>query len=613
MKYKFRYNNAATVTVSFSSVISLKPFVTDPISQNSSYYGLNCSMSVKKSKNDGDLSSDSSWTFLNPSQCSSPRSSNEDLCKPENTTKRQLEVDVSDPDVESTASSHNQKATDYNFLSIMACLLTITGMTLLTVLLPQNPSENPLENHLIQVYEHAEHPTFENAFNTIQMTRDVLKKAHASNLLDETLQNLNNDTCEAFFNSTITEPPEMHVPYYKEAKQLQNTRQSLLESAKSLIQNPRLQMFVATLVQDICLIKLITDFTKISVSKKKPSDKLTKKLNLKKKAKLFEAVTNSSQIVSDKPEENGKSECERKFEELDSRWSLLGQNHRQRIQHIKRKFLKEIDQIKLQESEGVNRKQKIRLTREKFIQKLKADREIYLHRLRKLRDEKQDSLNEMCHSFKQNRSLSSKDVSVGNFAVVLPNEYDFRKRLEEMKNKQHDNEGNKFQAINNTTISYVPPVIEENNNTLNIFNEQEFPPFIVPKRKHTSKRAKLLKKRLVQNDGKEVAEVVKNIVSSLSKTLVAKTEEEAPLLENTSTDKESLVPVVKKKKTKKTDVNRLYDAAFEKQSKKIKKQDLRKWCKNYEMDYQNSSSDPVLSKQDPQKVYKQKIIHKGLL
>lgn len=573
-------------------------------------------MSVQKLKSDTDLSSDSSWTILNPSQCSSPRSSNEDVRKSEKKTKRQLEVDVSDPNVELVSSNHNQRAADYNFLSIMACLLTITGMTLLTVLLPQNPSENPLENHLIQMYEHAKHPTFDNAFNTIQMTKDVLDKAHSSNLLDEALQNMNNDTCEAFFNSTIAGAPEMDVPYYKEVKHLQNTRQSLLESAKSLIQNPRLQMFVATLVQDICLIKLISDFTKISVSKKKHSEKIkssNKKLSLNKKAKPLEAAANSSQIVSDKPNENGKSECERRFEELDTRWSLLGQNHRQRIQQIKRKFLKEIDQIKLQECEGINRKQKIRVTREKFIQKLKADREVYLHRLRKLRDEKQDTLSEMCHSFKQNRNLSSKDVSVGNFAVVLPNEYDFSKKLEEMKNKERGTEGNQLQAINNTTISYIPPVIEENNNTLKIFNDEEFPPLTVPKRKHTSKRVRLLKKRLAQNDGKEVEDVVKNIVSSLSKSLVVKTEEEASPSENTSTDEGTFVPVVKKKKTNKRDVNRLYDAAFENQSKKIRKQDLRKWRNNFELDYKNGGSEPILSKQDPQKVYKQKVIHKGLL
>lgn len=574
-------------------------------------------MSVQKSKSDAELSSDSSWTILNPSQCSAPQDSNEDVRKSGKKTKRQLEVDSIDPDVEFVSSNHNQKAADYNFLSIMACLLTITGMTLLTVLLPQNHSENPLENHLIQVYEHAEHPTLENALNTIQMTRDVLEKAHSSNLLDEASQNLINDTCDAFFNSTITEAPEINVPHYKEAKQLQNTRQGLLETAKSLIQNPRLQMFVATLVQDICLIKLISDFTKINIAKKKHSNKIkstNNKLSLKKKAKPLEAATNSSEVVSDKPNENGKSECERRFEELDSRWSLLGQNHRQRIQQIKRKFLKEIDQIKLQESEGVNRKQKIRMTREKFIQKLKADREVYLHRLRKLRDEKQDSLNEMCHSFKQNRNLSSKDVSVGNFAVVLPNEYDFNKKLEEMKNKGRGNEGNQLQAINNTTISYVPPVIEENNNTLKIFNEEEFPPLTVPKRKHTSKRARLLKKRLAQNEDKEVDEVVKNIVSSLSKSLVVKKEEEASSpSENTSTDEGTFVPVVKKKKTNKSDANRLYDAAFEKQSKKIRKQDSRKWRKNSEMDYENRGSGPVLSKQDPQKVYNQKVIHKGLL
>lgn len=573
-------------------------------------------MSVQKLKSDADLSSDSSWTILNPSQCSSPRSSNEDVRKSGKKTKRQLEVDVSDPNIELVSSNHNQRAADYNFLSIMACLLTITGMTLLTVLLPQNPSENPLENHLIQMYEHAKHPTFDNAFNTIQMTKDVLEKAHSSNLLDEALQNMNNDTCEAFFNSTIVGAPEMDVPYYKEVKHLQNTRQSLLESAKSLIRNPRLQMFVATLVQDICLIKLISDFTKISVSKKKHSEKIkssNKKLSLNKKAKPLEAAANSSQIVSDKPNENGKSECERRFEELDTRWSLLGQNHRQRIQQIKRKFLKEIDQIKLQESEGINRKQKIRVTREKFIQKLKADREVYLHRLRKLRDEKQDTLSEMCHSFKQNRNLSSKDVSVGNFAVVLPNEYDFSKKLEEMKNKERGTEGNQLQAINNTTISYIPPVIEENNNTLKIFNDEEFPPLTVPKRKHTSKRVRLLKKRLAQNDGKEVEDVVKNIVSSLSKSLVVKTEEEASPSENTSTDEGTFVPVVKKKKTNKRDVNRLYDAAFENQSKKIRKQDLRKWHNNFELDYKNGGSEPILSKQDPQKVYKQKVIHKGLL
>lgn len=554
---------------------------------------------MQLNKSDSDLSSSSSWTFLHGPDSPSRTNSFENVGNGK-ITKELLNQDIEAADAgkkssrpESGSKGRKNKKpakknrTDYtNLLSIIACLFTLTGITLLTTLFPPHFTESAtldqLQHNLAQVYDHTNHPTSENASGSIQATMKAMASAKYLHFTDDD----EDPTCEApeYVNNSLK--IQVIGPYAEEAlpepaaletseEPVTNISRSLYDSAKALLENSSLQMFVATLIQDVCLIKLISEFSKRtreeeeperSVEAKKVRKVLPKKKPIKaKKLSKAKAGPERQKVSPLAPaDENGKSECERRFEELDSRWSALGQNHRQKIQQIKSKFSQEICQIKEQEAESLTRKQKIDSTRDKFLQRLKSDREIYLRRLRKLREEKQKVLNEVCQSVKTSRNLSCKDVSVGNFAVLLPSQYSFSAKLQEIKSKQ-------LEAVRNQSISYVPA------NHAKTFEEL--------RKKYEEKRARLLNKRHMKKQLEEL--------QSSSKSWL-ETEQGSPETSGS-------------KKPSKRNLNELYEAAFEQKSKKIKKHDQLKWAKKFE-DFKWTTPD-VPNKQ----MHRRKIIHKGLL
>ncbi|XP_066149272.1 uncharacterized protein [Euwallacea fornicatus] len=544
-----------------------------------------------------------------------------------------------------------------NFLAIMGCLLIITGMTLLNTYLPSNYVESAdtkeFHNHVKEVYEHGQSPSFEKVASGIQSAKDVIDTTKSMNIFDSLMRNLTEETCEPLsseiFNKTLSSEDlrelktQVIVPYYDKLlrvrtqlkslsidKQLKMFTKSLSERAKELMKSTSFQIFVATLMQDICLVKLISELSKrakmsgkdkeernrgaSTEAKKatKPHRKKRIKRSALKRIKNKDVLAMPAKLSAhdrlNLATENGKSECEKGFEELESRWSALEQSHRETVQQIKDTFQKKMNEIKEREIESFNRQQRIQVTRDEFIQRLKAHREAFLHGLRKLRNERKKLLHEICYNFKKYRDWSNEDISAGNCTIVLPDGYDFVKKLEAIKNKERYN----LQTSNDEAFSYIPAKELESTPHDEIPEE----PLLKSKNKLFGMSVRPLEQIQAKKGIKEFTKVAHNVATApleaASKPLVSKLEEAGastpqPAPEEAWPHDEAYEAVRKRKKSKR-DLSKLYEVTFEKQSEKIKKQDVMKWGKKLKPVPLNA-----LSKQDPSKAQRQKIMRKGLL
>lgn len=133
--------------------------------------------------------------------------------------------------------------------------------------------------------------------------------------------------------------------------------------------------------------------------------------------------------------ENGKSECERRFEELDShrkKSQEVCSKHKLNIQQIKQQYRNEIDAIKDSNIEPMVRLQKIQTLREKYKFQLKKNREMYVREMTKMKRMRTKMLKDLCTQ--KNVDLEMKDVAVGSY--VVPIEEDFYSRLQKIKDKE---------------------------------------------------------------------------------------------------------------------------------------------------------------------------------
>lgn len=125
-------------------------------------------------------------------------------------------------------------------------------------------------------------------------------------------------------------------------------------------------------------------------------------------------------------EESGKSECERRFDELDlyqKKFDSLKQSQRERIKLLKQKYKNEVSYIRDTEEESDARAEKISRTSQRFIKKMKLNRDKYLLELKKVRELRKKSTDE------KRKRENSKDASVGNYAVAIPSVYRFGESL----------------------------------------------------------------------------------------------------------------------------------------------------------------------------------------
>lgn len=129
--------------------------------------------------------------------------------------------------------------------------------------------------------------------------------------------------------------------------------------------------------------------------------------------------------------ETGKSECQRRFEELDHRqkkYENLKQDQKKKIKLLKQKFKNEVSFIKDTEEESEARAEKINRTSQMFIKKLKTNREKYLMELKKVKELRKKVAEDRK---KENR----KDAAIGTYSFSLPPIYDYGEKFKMIKEK----------------------------------------------------------------------------------------------------------------------------------------------------------------------------------
>ncbi|KAG5891008.1 hypothetical protein JTB14_022587 [Gonioctena quinquepunctata] len=319
---------------------------------------------------------------------------------------------------------------------------------------------------------------------------------------------------------------------------LQNKTTSLISGLRKNLLNPRFHILLCTILKDLYLLKMIRDLEgtrgtgqipniindkktnnkskkadggfgkKKEIPKKMKQKNLTNKPESNRKTKNgkkngITPITNTTAAKSsndypqpyvpfnkevfpnnriEKPhnpdDENGKSECERRFQELDFRWESIGESHRQKVQEIKEKFKIELHQLREDEIEFPARNERMKRIRDKYIQHLKNDRERYLYHLRRLRDERHKIMKDIC--LKKKMILNSKDASVGNYAILLPETYNFQQKLDNIKKRE-----NTKQLDTYTVTSYFGPMPPISLDRLKVFNENISSPSILEAKNRT--------------------------------------------------------------------------------------------------------------------------------
>lgn len=647
-----------------------------------------------------------------------------------------------------------EKAERLSILSIAASVLTITGITFLCMLFPQNLEKESLQNvqkTYIDVIT-SKNASEENFLNKTTEMFEVLNEADFFKKMKDNLNKekefmkeevcpfdeVNNESFDGnfdsypihFITSPKSDPSEKGKPDSEskhkpltQYQQVQNKTLGLIKNAKRLLMDPNLQIFVCTVLQDICLIKLVNQLnkqqtdeatdsdgiceekinTKSKMTKETRTNKLKNKQNVKttKKSKKHSTVNinknknyskvaviptfsttkklielgenmnnhNTVKLHLKDDKESGKSECEKRFEELDSRWEAVGLIHRQKIQEIKENFKNEIFHIKENEGEYSLRRQRIQLLRQKYIERLKSDREKYLIQLQKLREEREKVMKNICH--KKNKEVNLKDASVGNYAVVLPKTYDFQQKLQLLKNQNHEVPVSlpfiptasfpKLGAVKNSKFikfQSIPDIPKQEMlklhsdspiKTVNTKSEKYFEKvknYYEKKNKYlqkkalmnveqsksldnTSKMAETIGEALIEDIMShmvtEISEPGKELHSDSSNSSVETVKpNKCPKSSNISVDtlntadvstaenqmgvlEQEFKLIVKRKPTKRD----LYDVAFESKSKKVKQDDMIKWSMQHKEKFYKPPQHQMLTKQDPQKTFKEKIVIKG--
>lgn len=495
-----------------------------------------------------------------------------------------------------------------------------------------------------------------------------------------------------------------------------NVTKKFMSGLKEAFSNGSLHVLICALMQDLCLIKLMRQMNKQNdadnqsqkvakprkvVSKQnkpKSSNQLpktfgknfTNKLNeiIEKKLKDLETpgsksnhhkknknpelsittpciISNcsDSQIIEklnrrykndteikNRENENGKSECQRRFEDLDNEWETLGQNHRLKIQEIKERFKNEIHLVKENEFEDSTRKKRMKLIREKYLERLKNDREKYLLQLNRLRDERHTMLKGVCQQ--QNLILDYKDAGVGNYAVVIPETYDFEQNLKTLKQKEQAMDQMKvtlgqvpLSSIKNSTPTTQQTLFPntyrvKKNESDDMIWQHKVPkatsyqkygkPFELAQKALKKRRSKLKTKNKENAMKPLIEDMVTKMISSISESISKFQENDtisdtSALVYGNTSDYDSRMGkfdsltndysehkfkfVIKSEVQPKTDI---YTLAFGENATKIKEVESAKWTPE-----KKRTKPPlqmqILSKQDPKKSHKEKIMFKGLM
>ncbi|KAL3275156.1 hypothetical protein HHI36_019925 [Cryptolaemus montrouzieri] len=321
--------------------------------------------------------------------------------------------------------------------------------------------------------------------------------------------------------------------------------------------------------------------------------------------------------------ENGKSECERRFEELDNQRKLskdVCTKHRFNIQHIKQLYRSELNALKISNIEPIVRLHKMQTVRENYRLQLKRNREFYMRELYKMKRIRAKMLRDICNQKKN--ELELRDASVGSY--VVPMYEDFYTRLQKIKEKADSSSSQNTLTVQDNSKNQVESMIQLKNpieqHTTKVSNHFSLPQqssyndystneIIVRSRSSVNVNGTNI------NSSANISHVFKNLNKNHTDLSTSKTEKYGiketkigPSSKNNysgeSVEKDSSIM-----SNKNLIQMNLYRIAFEKRGETIKKSDELKWRPKF-VDWEAYRKD--LSKQNPQKSLKPNIVlHKN--
>ncbi|CAH1977249.1 unnamed protein product [Acanthoscelides obtectus] len=371
--------------------------------------------------------------------------------------------------------------------TIIASILTITGITILCMLFPQDIDTQSHEQ-VHKAYVEVVSRTDETIPEVINKTSEVLKVVAETNLLDKIHDRLEcddggecskeDDICPADGDATGSDTDHdglEHFPGKREKKGSWKKTRSKLTPKKSKkqdgVSNNTKESTKTEITSHPQKVNEVNNVTKLveqtsSVNARSQSNAVNNKtssLNTYKKVmyrqtkdlvkETNELLVSTMNETSNRPQSapfsnkkvtkkvdptkepaldlirlmtNG-TERHQEIEELRKRWECAGNDYRRRIDLIKQEFRDEV--MPTRYIDFSQRSQKIRMIRQKYVAFLKMHRERYLAQLRRYREDKQKLIDEIC--LRVQESTNQKDASVGNYAVLLDG-YDFRQTLKNL-------------------------------------------------------------------------------------------------------------------------------------------------------------------------------------
>lgn len=400
------------------------------------------------------------------------------------------------------AKSRLSKTDTISILSLAASVLTITGLTLLMMMFPSSVSKTEYEqvqDNYVNIMTSQE-SNLDEVIKNITRSSEVLEIAHNSNMLSnmtDIIKNgsgpngellnedlLSNITTE--FNDKINQSDKKRKTFMDAIRSVRNNTSPLyksifkgfgvttghaIKSLEELFVDTNFQRIVCTLLQDVCLIKLIYELNKkLATDSTNQVDSTRTNSNIRKsKSKRKVTPTTDSKKLANTPDKfnNKLNEAENKIKELHSQIQHIGSVHRKNIQNVKEKYKAKLNDIK-KETDLKSKNKLIQRTHDKYLQKLKLHREDYLKQLEEVKEERRIIMREICNA-KCQKDKGQKDECVGNYGVLIPGCYDFQERLKEMKK----NVNQTYLPTTNVSLSKIRPSIEQirNKSMVNIISK----------------------------------------------------------------------------------------------------------------------------------------------
>lgn len=473
---------------------------------------------INNSKSNSDVSSEESWSVIDSLNTEPNKTSLESIVVIDKDTN---EEDVVEPHsdksfVDLTEETHHEakklpkksgskklkskkkkcKELPFNIslLIMMACVITVSGISILsTIFANEKHAIHKLETDFSEQLRQSEPEIdviFKKTSEIVANYSEMLSNVEGDDICPLENPFLTNATLDEAFGPVFKELVQWNVTEANPSNSPYDKLQNVVSNIYRAIKDPYIHLLLGTLLQNVCLTKVLlgmwSENTKTDTGSKKTvknnvgldKNKIdtkstlslrTKRKLLEKRIKLFEKqialkkpslgsrnVNNISpsppkvdldhqalnitgvKIDMQQPNENqqgGKVESKN----LDIGIERIENSHprkaKQRQQDVSSKLLQKDVNGNLVHTENSK-------IRDKYMLILEIERQKYLTQLRKEREQNQKAMAELI--LQKNLMQASKDAAVGNFGVTISSYYDFKEKL-----KSHQNNG--WNSASNST------------------------------------------------------------------------------------------------------------------------------------------------------------------